>query len=78
MKMAKNDGIKKTWIVIGRDGYPLFENGNDRVKEYPNAKAAIKAAKVCVQTTENTEAWAFVLSHVIARPAAEPTVDIIK
>jgi len=71
-------GIKKDWIVVGDDGTPIYDTKIDRPKAFPTAKAAIKEAKILVQTTEAVEAWVYCLSHVVARPTTDPTVDVVK
>ncbi len=69
--------IKKTWIVVGADDCPIYGD-DDKLKEYRTAKAAVAAAKKHLATANYDEVWVYGLTHVIARPDVEPTVDVIK
>lgn len=75
--LGMKDKIKTAWIVCGMDTNPTCKDNGD-VEEFSTERAAVKRAKLWVQTTEDTEAWIFRLSHVVSRPDAEPQVEIVK
>jgi hypothetical protein len=71
-----DDKIKVVWIVTGQDNAPFGSSGV--IEEFSTERTAIKRAKLWVQTSEDTEAWIFRLSHVVSRPDVEPIVEIVK
>lgn len=68
--------IKKAWVVVGMDGNILFDDHGDP-QEFKSEAAAIKRAKTHVVNTDNTEAWVFVLTHVVSR-SDDATVERVK
>jgi hypothetical protein len=70
--------IKKSWLVCGDITDIEFDEKTQAPKEFTSVKAAISRAKLMVQTTENTEAWIYVLSHVVSRPTSDPIIDVVK
>lgn len=76
--MAKDNGIKKSWIVCDMDGDPLRDDDTGEVRDFNSEVAAIKAAKAHIKDGGNDEAWVYTLTHVVARPEAEPTVDVVR
>ena len=70
--------IKKDWVVIGDVTGPEWDEKLEAPKEFWSLKTALTRAKVMVQTTENTEAWVYGLSHVVSRPTNDPIIDVVK
>lgn len=68
----------RTWVVCGMDGYPLTDEKTDKPKEFKTEKAAVARAKEHVSTTQDDEAWIYLLSHVVRRPTGDPLVDVVK
>lgn len=69
--------VKAAWVVSSMDLCILCDDHGEP-QEFATEKAALKKAKEWVQTSEETEAWVFKLSHLVSRPDTEPTVEAVK
>jgi hypothetical protein len=70
--------IKKDWMVCDMENTPLYDEDLGEPETFSTEKAAIKRAKEHVQTSQDSEAWVYCLSHVVSRPDTEPVVEAVK